>query len=163
MAGVNKVILIGNLGKDPEVRYLESGVAVANVTLATTERYKDRTGNQVENTEWHDLEMWEGLAKIAEQYLKKGNSIYVEGKIKTDSWQDDQGNKKYRTKIRVQQMTMLGGSGGGNTGGAALQSNEPMSEPAIEASAPATPEPTPATTEPTPAPKEDNSIDDLPF
>ena len=98
MAGVNKVILIGNLGKDPEVRYLENGKAVANVTLATTERYKDREGNQVENTEWHDLEMWDGLAKIAEQYLSKGKSIYVEGKIKTDSWQDEQGMKKYRTR-----------------------------------------------------------------
>ncbi len=152
MAGVNKVILIGNLGKDPEVRYLESGTAVANLTLATTERYKDRNGNQVENTEWHDLEMWEGLAKIAEQYLKKGSSIYVEGKIKTDSWQDDQGNKKYRTRIRVQQMTMLGGSGG-NTGGTPTPSSEPESA--------TTNVPTPAT--PESAPKEDNSIDDLPF
>ena len=155
MAGVNKVILIGNLGKDPEIRYLESGTAVANLTLATTERYKDRNGNQVENTEWHDLEMWEGLAKIAEQYLKKGSSIYVEGKIKTDSWQDDQGNKKYRTRIRVQQMTMLGG-GGSNAGGAPLTTgtSEPVSVP--EAA-----EPMPAA--PAPAPKEDNSIDDLPF
>ncbi len=109
MAGVNKVILVGNLGKDPEVRYLESGSAVANVTLATTETYKDKNGNRVDNTEWHDLEMWEGLAKIAEQYLKKGSSIYVEGKIKSDTWQDDQGNNRKRTKIRVLNMTMLGG------------------------------------------------------
>ena len=154
MAGVNKVILIGNLGKDPEVRYLESGAAVANVTLATTEKYKDRNGNQVENTEWHDLEMWEGLAKIAEQYLKKGSSIYVEGKIKTDSWQDDQGNKKYRTRIRVQQMTMLGGGGGGsNAGMAPAQTSEPISSPPAEVQPPVE----------APAPKEDNSIDDLPF
>lgn len=156
MAGVNKVILIGNLGKDPEVRYLESGAAVANVTLATTEKYKDRNGNQVENTEWHDLEMWEGLAKIAEQYLKKGSSIYVEGKIKTDSWQDDQGNKKYRTRIRVQQMTMLGGGGGGsNAGGAPVQTqtSEPISNSPAEVKPPVE----------APAPKEDNSIDDLPF
>ena len=154
MAGVNKVILIGNLGKDPEVRYLESGAAVANLTLATTEKYKDRNGNQVENTEWHDLEMWEGLAKIAEQYLKKGSSIYVEGKIKTDSWQDDQGNKKYRTRIRVQQMTMLGGgSGGSNAGGAPLQTSEPISNSPGEVQPPVD----------APAPKEDTSIDDLPF
>jgi single-strand DNA-binding protein len=154
MAGVNKVILIGNLGKDPEVRYLESGAAVANVTLATTEKYKDRNGNQVENTEWHDLEMWEGLAKIAEQYLKKGSSIYVEGKIKTDSWQDDQGNKKYRTRIRVQQMTMLGGGGGGsNAGTAPVQASEAVSSPPAETQPPVE----------APAPKEDNSIDDLPF
>ena len=144
--------MIGNLGKDPEVRYLESGTAVANLTLATTEKYKDRNGNQVENTEWHDLEMWEGLAKIAEQYLKKGNSIYVEGKIKTDSWQDDQGNKKYRTRIRVQQMTMLGGGGGGASSG----------EASAKAAAP-TSTPTDQAPSETPAPKRDNSIDDLPF
>lgn len=109
MAGVNKVILIGNLGKDPEVRYLESGSVVANVTLATTESYKDRNGNRVDNTEWHDLEMWDGLAKIAEQYLKKGSSIFVEGKIKSDTWQDEQGNNRKKTRIRVLNMTMLGG------------------------------------------------------
>ena len=112
MAGVNKVILVGNLGKDPEVRYLDNNKVVANLTLATTENYKDRNGNKVENTEWHDLELWDGLAKIAEQYLTKGRSIYVEGKIKTDSWKDDEGNNKYRTRIRVQNMTMLGGSTG---------------------------------------------------
>jgi len=162
MAGVNKVILIGNLGKDPEIRYLESGTAVANLTLATTEKYKDRSGNQVENTEWHDLEMWEGLAKVAEQYLKKGSSIYVEGKIKTDSWQDDQGNKKYRTRIRVQQMTMLGGGGGGNAGVAPAQTSAPASVPQANAPA-APPAQSDAPTPETPAPKEDNSIDDLPF
>jgi single-strand DNA-binding protein len=112
MAGVNKVILVGNLGKDPEVRYLDNNKVVANLTLATTENYKDRNGNKVENTEWHDLELWDGLAKIAEQYLVKGKSIYVEGKIKTDSWKDNEGNNKYRTRIRVQNMTMLGGGTG---------------------------------------------------
>ena len=122
MAGVNKVILIGNLGKDPEVRYLDNNKVVANLTLATTENYKDRNGNKVENTEWHDLELWDGLAKIAEQYLTKGRSIYVEGKIKTDSWKDDGGNNKYRTRIRVQNMTMLG-SGTGGVGIAPEQRN----------------------------------------
>ena len=153
MAGVNKVILVGNLGRDPEVRYLENGTAVANVTLATTERYKDRQGNQVENTEWHDLEMWDGLAKIAEQYLQKGKSIYVEGKIKTDSWQDEQGNKKYRTRIRVQNMTMLGGSGGGSgSGDYSPSASEPTaSAPSSQPAAPVAPV------------QEDNSIDDLPF
>ena len=151
MAGVNKVILIGNLGKDPEVRYLENGKAVANVTLATTERYKDRNGNQVENTEWHDLEMWDGLAKIAEQYLTKGKSIYVEGKIKTDSWQDDQGVKKYRTRIRVQNMTMLGGAGTPAPAGAPQMEAQPTSTPA------------PPMEQAPVAAKEDNSIDDLPF
>lgn len=150
MAGVNKVILVGNLGKDPEVRYLENGNAVANVTLATTERYKDRAGNPVESTEWHDLEMWDGLAKIAEQYLRKGKSIYVEGKIKTDSWQDEQGVKKYRTRIRVQNMTMLGGASG-NEGG-------------YDQPAQSSPQSAPQSSQPQPAPvQEDNNIDDLPF
>lgn len=109
MAGVNKVILVGNLGADPEVKYLEGDKAVAKLRLATTESYKDRNGNRVDQTEWHDLEMWDGQAKIAEQYLKKGSQLYVEGKIKTDSWQDEQGQNRYRTKIRVLSFTMLGG------------------------------------------------------
>ncbi|MEM1137269.1 MAG: single-stranded DNA-binding protein [Bacteroidota bacterium] len=107
MAGVNKVILIGNLGQDPEVRYLESGSVVAKVSLATTESYKDKSGNRVDNTEWHDVEMWDGLAKVADQYLKKGDSIYVEGKIKTDKWEDKEGNPRRTTKIRCLNMTML--------------------------------------------------------
>ncbi len=115
MAGVNKVILVGNLGKDPEVRHLESGSVVANVTLATTESYKDRNGNRVDNTEWHDLEMWEGQAKVAEQYLKKGSQIFVEGKIKTDTWQDEQGNNRKKTKIRVVSFTMLGSPPSGDS------------------------------------------------
>ncbi len=117
MAGVNKVILVGNLGQDPEVRHLEGDKVVANVSLATTESYKDRNGNRIDNTEWHDLELWDGLAKIAEQYLKKGNQIYVEGRIKTDTWQDEQGNNRKKVRIRVNNMTMLGSRGGDNTGG----------------------------------------------
>lgn len=118
MAGINKVILIGNLGKDPEVRYLENGSVVANMPIATTETYKDRNGNKVESTEWHDLEMWDGLAKIAEQYLNKGKTIYVEGKIKSDTWQDDQGMTRKKIRIRVLNMTMLGGQSA--PGGAAM-------------------------------------------
>ena len=114
MGGVNKVILVGNLGKDPEVRYLENDKVVANLTLATTETYKDKSGNRVSNTEWHDLEMWDGLARIAEQYLKKGKQIYVEGRIKSDTWEDDQGNTRRRTRIRVSNMTMLGNASGGS-------------------------------------------------
>ncbi len=130
MAGVNKVILIGNLGKDPEVRYLENGSVVANVTLATTESYKDKAGNRIDNTEWHDLEMWDGLAKIAEQYLSKGKSIYVEGRIKSDTWQDDQGNNRKRIRIRVQNMTMLGGApAGGGMVNQPVSSKPPVSEP----------------------------------
>jgi single-strand DNA-binding protein len=109
MAGVNKVILIGNLGADPEVKHLEGDKVVANISLATTESYKDKSGNRVDNTEWHDLELWDGQAKIAEQYLKKGMQLYVEGKIKTDTWQDDQGNNRKKVRIRVLSFTMLGG------------------------------------------------------
>ena len=117
MAGVNKVILVGNLGQDPEVKHLEGDRVVANLRLATTEAYKDRSGNRVENTEWHDLELWEGLARIAEQYLRKGSQIYVEGRIKSDTWQDEQGNNRKRTRIRVNNLTMLGSRGGDNAGG----------------------------------------------
>ena len=135
MAGVNKVILVGNLGADPEVKYLEGDKAVAKLRLATTESYKDKTGNRVEQTQWHDLEMWDGQAKIAEQYLKKGSQIYVEGKIKTDTWQDEQGQNKYRTKIRVQSFTMLGGKPDGAGGGQASGNSAPAySKPAATAS-----------------------------
>lgn len=109
MASVNKVILLGNLGKDPEVKYLEGDNVVANIPLATTESYKDRNGNKVDQTEWHHLELWGNQAKIAEQWLKKGMQIYVEGKIKSDQWQDDQGKNRKNTKIRVLDFTMLGG------------------------------------------------------
>ena len=107
MAGVNKVILLGNLGADPEVRYLEGGSVVARIRLATSESYKNKNGERVENTEWHDIEMWEGLAKVAEQYLKQGDSIYVEGKIKSNVWQDDQGNNRKTIRIRAINMTMI--------------------------------------------------------
>ena len=109
MAGVNKVILVGNLGKDPEVRYLEGGTAVANFSLATTETYKDKSGNKVEQTEWHNVVVWRGLAEIAEKYLHKGSQVYVEGKLRTRSWDDKDGVKRYSTEIIADNMTMLGG------------------------------------------------------
>jgi len=109
VAGVNKVILIGNLGKDPEVRYLDSGIAVANITIATTETYKNKEGEKVSQTEWHDVVLWRGLAEISEKYLKKGNSVYIEGKIRTRKWEDKEGNMRYRTEILADNMTMLGG------------------------------------------------------
>lgn len=110
MAGsVNKVILIGNLGKDPEVRHLESGVAVCNFPIATSETYKDRnTGEKVSQTEWHNVVLWRGLADVAEKYLKKGAKIYVEGKLRTRSWQDQDGNTRYTTEVVGDNMTMLG-------------------------------------------------------
>ena len=110
MAGsVNKVILIGNLGKDPEVRYLESGVAVCNFPIATSETYKDRnTGEKVSQTEWHNVVLWRGLAEVAEKYLKKGAKVYVEGKLRTRSWQDQDNNTRYTTEVVGDNMTMLG-------------------------------------------------------
>ena len=109
MSGVNKVILVGNLGKDPEVRYLESGVAVANFTIATTESYKDKEGKRVDQTEWHNVVLWRGLAEVAEKFLKKGNQVYIEGKIRTRSYDDKDGIKRYVTEIVGDNMTMLGG------------------------------------------------------
>ena len=113
---VNKVILVGHLGKDPEVRYLDQNRAVANVTLATNERYTDRNGNKVETTEWHSLEMWDGLAKVAERFLCKGSLVYVEGKIRTEEWEKE-GQKRYTTRIRVNTLNMLDrASDGGDDG-----------------------------------------------
>lgn len=110
MAGVNKVILIGNLGRDPEIRTLESGVKVARFSLATTESYNDRnTGQRVDQTEWHNIVLWRGLADIAEKYLRKGNQVYIEGKLQTRSYQDKDGITKYSTEIIGQNMNMLGG------------------------------------------------------
>ena len=111
MSGVNKVILIGNLGKDPEVRYLDNGVAVANMSIATTENYKNKEGDRVSQTEWHDVVLWRGLAEIAEKYLKKGSSVYIEGKIRTNKWVDKDENTRYKTEILVDKLNMLGRSG----------------------------------------------------
>jgi len=110
MAGsVNKVILIGNLGKDPDVRHLENGAAVANFSIATSENYKDRrTGEKVSQTEWHNIVAWRGLAEIAEKYLKKGAKVYIEGKLKTRTWQDKDGNNRYSTEVITDNLTMLG-------------------------------------------------------
>lgn len=118
MAGsVNKVILIGNLGSDPEVRYLESGSAVAKFNIATTETYTNKNGERVDNTEWHRIELWEGLAKVAEKYLKKGNQVYIEGRIRTDTWTDKEGQQRTGVTIRANSMTLLGGPSGGSSGG----------------------------------------------
>lgn len=109
MAGINKVILVGNLGKDPEVRYLEGGTAVANFPIATSETYKDKTsGERKTITEWHNIVLWRGLAEIAEKYLKKGSQVYIEGKLKTRQWQDKDGNNRYTTEIVGDNLQMLG-------------------------------------------------------
>ena len=127
---VNKVILVGNLGKDPELRYTPSGIAVATFSLATTERYKDRDGNRQDKTEWHNIVAWRQLAEICGKYLHKGKQIYIEGKIQTRSYDDRDGNKRYITEIVVDQMQMLGsrddnqGGGQGGYGGGSNQSGQ---------------------------------------
>lgn len=118
---VNKVILVGNLGKDPDLRYTPSGAAVATFSIATTERYKDRDGNRQEKTEWHNIVAWRQLAEICGKFLHKGKQVYIEGKIQTRSYDDRDGNKRYITEIVADQMQMLGGrddqSGGGQQSG----------------------------------------------
>lgn len=110
MASVNKVILIGNLGKDPEVRYLQSGKAVANVSIATSESWKDKnTGEKQERTEWHNVSFYSPLAEIVGQYLRKGSSVFVEGRLQTRKWQDKNGQDRYTTEIVANEMKMLGG------------------------------------------------------
>ena len=152
--GINKVILIGNLGSDPEVRYTPDGAPVANVNLATSESWNDRnTGERQERTEWHRLVLWRKLAEIASQYLKKGSRIYVEGKLQTRSWDDQSGQKRYTTEVVVNDMQMLdsrdeGGGGGG--GYSAQPAGGQTAGPAAQPEAP-----------PPPGPGGDD--DDLPF
>lgn len=150
---VNKVILIGNVGRDPEVRYLDSGIAVASLPLATTDRaYTLANGTQVpERTEWHNLVLWRGLAETAEKYVHKGDKLYVEGKIRTRSYDDQTGAKRYVTEIFVDSMEMLSPRGTAAPGVAAPQ-------PGMSQGAPAQPM---AQSQATPA--QDNTTDDLPF
>ncbi len=116
MAGINKVILIGNLGKDPEVRYLPNGTAVANITVATSETWKDKqTGEQKEQTEWHRVTFFRRLAEIVGEYLRKGSKVYIEGKLQTRKWQGQDGQDRYTTEIIADQMQMLDSKGGGST------------------------------------------------
>ena len=114
MAGVNKVILVGNLGADPEVRHLESGSKVANISIATSESYTNRNGERVEQTEWHKVELWDRLAELSEQYLSKGRTVYIEGRIRTNTYQDKDGITRYDKKIRATNMTFVGGRNEGS-------------------------------------------------
>lgn len=141
MAGVNKVILIGNLGIDPEVRTLESGTKLARLSLATSESYTNKEGARIEETEWHSITLWRGLAEVAEKYLKKGNKVYIEGKLRTRSYTDKEGIQKYTTEIIGENMEMLGGGGGGGdsanrsenkSSGSQNTSQNPRSQPATE-------------------------------
>lgn len=173
MASINKVILIGNLGRDPEVRYTPSGSAVCNISLATTRNWKSKdSGDKVEETEWHRVVFYDRLAEIAGEYLKKGRPVYVEGRLKTRKWQDKDGAEKYTTEIIAEQMQLLGGRegmGGGDDGGgggysrgdegggeAPQRASRPPQRPAASRQAPA------------PAPQKsatgfDDMDDDIPF
>ena len=157
MAGINKVILVGNLGKDPEVRYLEGGTAVANFPIATSETFKDRTsGERKTNTEWHNIVVWRGLAEIAEKYLKKGSQIYLEGKLRTRQWQDKDGNSRYTTEIVADNLQMLGRK----------EDNTSASTPQPTTATVSATNTSTKTENPTPTPeieKGNDPIDDLPF
>lgn len=139
--GVNKVILVGNLGQDPEVKYMPSGGAVTNITVATTESWKDKSsGEQVDKTEWHRVVMFGRLAEIAGEYLKKGSQCYLEGRLQTRKWQDKSGNDRYTTEIVANEMQMLGSRAGGSTanfGDAPAKQTSAQQAPAQQNSAPA--------------------------
>ncbi|MGI9225573.1 MAG: single-stranded DNA-binding protein [Woeseiaceae bacterium] len=141
--GINKVILVGNLGADPETRYMPSGSAVTNLSIATSEQWKDKqSGEQKERTEWHKVAMFNRLAEIAAEYLRKGSQVYIEGKLRTRKWQDRDGNDRWTTEIIADEMQMLGGRGGGGSA--------PMSSGSGPSSAP-------------PQPPTDEFDDDIPF
>lgn len=149
---LNKVMLIGNLGKDPEVRHLENGTAVANFSIATSESYRDRnSGETITNTDWHNVVVWRGLADVAEKYLKKGDKVYLEGKLRSRNYQDQQGITKYITEVVVDDMVMLGSrnSSEGNNG-QSPSSQQPLNTPS-------------AVTPKAPDMPLDEEDDDLPF
>lgn len=152
MAGsVNKVILVGHLGNDPEMRALEGGVQLARISVATTETYTDKnSGDRISNTEWHRVVMWRGLAGVAEKYLRKGSLVYIEGKLRTRSYEDENKVTRYTTEIVADNMTMLGGRNdrSENPNPAPAKAAAPVSKPAPPESA---------------APKKDDLEDDLPF
>ena len=157
---VNKVILVGRLGKDPETRYMPNGEAVTNCTLATSENWKDKAGEKQEKTEWHNLTFYRRLAEIAGEYLKKGSLIYVEGKLATRKWQDKEGKDRYTTDIIVNEMQMLGSKSGGSGNFEVVDSGA--------SSAPAPASAAPAAKKPAAAPAKsgggfDNFDDDIPF
>lgn len=152
MAGINKVILVGNLGQNPELRYTPNGVAVCSLRMATSESYTDRaSGERITNTEWHNVVLWRGLAETAGKYLKTGSQCYIEGKLKTRQWQDQQGQNRYTTEVVADVMQLLGPAPN-------RDNKTQVNDPAATAQQPA---PTPAATSPA-APQPANA-DDLPF
>jgi single-strand DNA-binding protein len=170
MASINKVILIGNLGRDPEVRYTPSGAAVCNLRLATTRNWKNRdTGERQEETEWHSVVLYDRQAEVAGEYLKKGRPVYIEGRLKTRKWQDKDGNDRYTTEIVADSMQLLGGREGGGGGGGSgdegggYGGGRDMEEGGAASRRPA---PAPRAPAPRPAPRSsgvDDMDDDIPF
>ncbi len=154
MASINKVILIGNLGRDPEVRYLPDGGAVTNISVATTDTWKDKSGEKQERTEWHRIAFFGRLAEIAGEYLKKGSQVYIEGSLRTRKWQDKDGQDRYTTEIVASEMKMLGSRGGGS---------EPMTREPAPAAAAAAPEGGGAKPQPKKGGAFDEMDDDIPF
>ena len=159
---LNKVLLIGNVGKDPDIRHLESGASVATFSLATTERYRDKNGENKEITEWHNIVAWRQLADLASNYIRKGTQIYVEGRIRTRAWDDQTGNKRYTTEIMADAIQLLGrrsDNPAGDYQGAAAPAPAPMHQPAPRPAQPvqSTPMVSPADI------AADDGADDLPF
>jgi single-strand DNA-binding protein len=159
--GINKVILIGNLGNDPEVRYSQAGAAITNISVATSETWKDKqTGQPQERTEWHRVVFFNRLAEIAGEYLRKGSKVFIEGSLRTRKWQDKEGQDRYTTEVVASEMQMLDsrGQGGGQGGGFQSQEEYPRSAPQSGAAAAA-----PAAAPAAPAGDYDNFDDDIPF
>jgi single-strand DNA-binding protein len=164
MASVNKVILIGNLGRDPEVRYTASGAAICNVTIATSRQWKDKTsGERQEETEWHRVVFYDRLAEIAGEYLKKGRPVYVEGRLKTRKWTDKDGVEKYTTEIVAAEMQLLGGREGGGGGGMGGGDDMGGGAPAPRSAPPQRSAPAPKPAAKTSSTGFDDMEDDIPF
>lgn len=171
MASLNKVTLIGNLGADPEVRYLDGGAVVATFNVATTEKFTNRNGERVEQTEWFRVELWNEQAKVAEKYLKKGNQVYVEGRLRTETWTDKEGKERFSMRVRANTMQLLGSPNdrqeGGDSYGASYQEPAARPQPAAAATpqpAAAKPAPSRPAARPQPAAFDSNGgDDDLPF
>ena len=160
MASVNKVILVGNLGRDPEVRYTPDNSAITNISIATTDQWKDKSGEKQERTEWHRVAFFGRLAEIAGEYLKKGSQVYVEGRLQTRKWQDKDGNEKYTTEIVADRMQMLGSRGGmGGSDMGAEMDDRPAPPPRSSAGGSRPP----ASGGAKPAGKFDDLEDDIPF
>ena len=162
--GINKVIIVGNLGGDPETRYMPSGSAVTNLTVATNESWKDKqTGEQKDRTEWHKVAMFNRLAEVAAEYLRKGSQVYIEGKLRTRKWQDKNGQDRWTTEIIADEMQMLGGRGGG--GGSAPMNSSSDSAPTHSSSdsAPTHSSSNSAPSSAPPQPGPDDYDDDIPF